>query len=242
MKERKSVPLINEELKHLYKGYYQNLLARQDNFSGNPSCPLLMKAFPEYENIGKRLLLVGKETNWWKGHLKENFPIEDLFKLYEDFALGYRFTGFDEVKRKTLNSPFWNFGRNLYSRINDNTNRKSLGYLWSNISKMDSGAADRVMPEEERYKEDFELLKKEIAIVQPDVIVFIIGNDYNAQFSDFLKLDASTDTIHPNIKRVTDEDSILPINSFKMYHPNYLVRNGLYYPVLETLSKMILEK
>lgn len=236
---KKTVKQINEELDILYKGYYKDLLSRKDDFNGNPSCPLLMRAFPEYENSKKRLLLVGKETNWWKGGLKEDYPIEDLYKLYEGFALGYRSNGFDEVKRKTLSSPFWNFGRKLYSQINKEADRKKLGYLWSNISKMDSGADYRVMSDEKRHKEDFELLKKEIAIVQPDVVVFAIGNDYNKQFTKHLKLHSEANTAHPQIERVIDEQNILPVNSFKISHPRYLVTNKLYFPVLESLSQMI---
>lgn len=239
---------INEELLKLYENYFHELKVRSKDFTGNPSNPLLMHVFPEYENSTKKLLIVGKETNGWAGNIKNNAQsnslidyykeLNSILEYYKEFELGHGYYGKKKVKH-TLNSPFWNFSRSIYRHLNYQDNAKPKGFLWTNISKMDSGKRNKVLSLENRNYYDFALLKEEIKIVNPDVVIFLTGNEYDIQISDYLGYRIETIDFELNIQKVIDPDKSLPEKSYKIYHPRYLYSLKTNRIVLDVLKKLI---
>jgi hypothetical protein len=46
-----------------------------------------MHIFPEYFQADKRLMILGKETNSWGGHLKDYPSLDKVLQCYQDFKL-----------------------------------------------------------------------------------------------------------------------------------------------------------
>jgi hypothetical protein len=226
----------NSELLNHYQSYYSDLQNRAQNFENNPSSPLLMHVFPEYFEAKNKLMIVGKETNSWADHVKNKIPLGDVIDYYKKFALGHGYFGTKgSTNPRSLNSPFWNVSRSLFKAINPEMDKKDKGFLWTNLSKMDSGEAYKVQKAESRQYPDFAILKEEIKILKPDVVVFLIGNDYNAQMEEYLKV--KIDLIDPtlNISYVTDPEGILPEHSYKIFHPRYLYKLRTHHQVVSSL-------
>lgn len=70
-----------------------------------------------------------------------------------------------------------------------------------------------------RQYPDFAILKDEVKIVKPDVVVFLIGNDYNAQMQQYLNVSLELEDPDLHIYQVIDPEGILPTHSYKIYHP-----------------------
>lgn len=231
-------PIATQQaLYRLYEQYYADLQQRAATFENNPSSPLLMDIFPEYFSAAKRLMIVGKETNSWGGHVKEYTNLEKVLECYKDFALGHGYHGPDGKKTKrTLNSPFWNVSRALFQKLNSDMDRKEKGFLWTNLSKMDSGEAYKVQKAQSRQYPDFAILKDEVKIVKPDVVVFLIGNDYNAQMQQYLNVSLELKDPDLHIYQVIDPEGILPTHSYKIYHPRYLYKLKTHHQVVERIA------
>lgn len=227
-------------LTKLYQTYYLDLQIRAAEFENNPSSPLLMHIFPEYFQVEKRLMIVGKETNSWGGHVKNYPTIDKVLQCYQDFALGHGYCGRDGQKTpRSLNSPFWNVSRNLFQALNPEMQKKDKGFLWTNLSKMDSGETYKVQKAQSRQYPDFAILKDEVKILQPDVVVFLIGHDYNAQMEEYLNVEIKLVDPELQIYHVIDPKGILPKHSYKIFHPRYLYKLRTHHKVVERIVEWV---
>ncbi len=132
-----------------------------------------MSIFDEYHTVKQKILIVGQETNGWMEMDFNQHSVDSLTKHYQNFGLGQNanFKG-DYDKRPYLISPFWNFSRSFFSKINE-VDKREKGFLWTNISKFD---VNTTTPDKEQYHfESFELLRKEVQIVKPDIVLFLTG-------------------------------------------------------------------
>jgi hypothetical protein len=170
---------INEKLKEIYQPYLKNLIINTQEFSEDFSCPILMKVHPDIEKVRKRILYVGRETNEWMGTMSDtnNLSVDYLMDGYEEFEFAKDYYG--------RNSPFWRFIKAVHESINgiDYPN----GILWTNFSKCDSKGTTP-SPDLQKLNEiGFDLLKDEINILTPDVIIFLTGWSYENQFQRVFK-------------------------------------------------------
>ena len=214
---------LNSELQKIYKPYYEELKKRANELPDETSCPLLMHVFDEYEQSKVKILIVGKETNSWE-NLKASLRLEDIIEKYQEFELGHGYIP-KNGKKRTLCSPFWNFSRKFYTKSNNVSERKKKGFLWTNISKFDTGHGSRTPENIHRFKEGFELLRIEVKIIKPDVVLFFTGNDYNVNIENDLNLSFEIVDSKLNIVQLKDPLNIFPKNTYKIYHPNFLYRN-----------------
>lgn len=217
---------INQELESIYELYLDGLKTISKDHAGKLSYPLLMKAFDQYEATNKKVLYVGKETYGWLGTLDkpDNLTVNTLMDEYEEFEFGKNYHG--------RNSPFWRFVRNCHNRINGNMHPN--GFLWTNFSKCDS---NKTTPDPELQKineRGFDLIIDEIKIINPDIVIFITGWDYEHQFQrvfqglEYKDIDRNYlyQCVHPN----------LPTHSYMTMHPNGLQRRKKFD---ETLNNII---
>lgn len=232
---------INSKLEKLYSDYYKRLIERKLEYEGDPSCPLFLKAFPAYTAAKNKILIIGKETNSWVGSMKDEHSLARILEEYDEFSLGHGYRGKSgKEPKRTLNSPFWNFSRSIYTALNPDANRKDLGFLWSNVSRMDSGAEYRVMPSENRKKEDFQLLADEIEILKPDTVIFLAGNDYNEEIEKHIGLKWTTKNERLQIHKPEIRVTGLPENTYKVYHPRYLSTRKIYWDVIDELGSYMM--
>jgi hypothetical protein len=206
------------------------------------SSPLLIAVSNSWLASKFRILVVGQEVLGWafiEGDYYE-WPFGpigtfDEFKTNPDaieaLILGYRV--FDYSKYQPLNArgPFWTAYRKLRATLEDDIGGS---ILWTNLFRMsiDGGSVVKNGSHSEilsLQKAQAGLLTDEITILQPDVVVFFTGPDYDSalaqefpgvEFSQFNSRTTRTAAILSHKK--------LPDCCFRTYHPAFLRRRKLW--------------
>ena len=192
------------------------------------SPPLLLNPPDDYQGQRIHLFVVGQETATWYDDLlrgKEgNAAIDTLMHIYKnDFRLG-----------QIHPTPFWQAVRDL---------ERALGIekgaiLWSNLNKADQNGGRPSPALEVALLESFPALRREIAVAQPDAVVFFTGPRYDDLLTSIfsgIRFAASgfpervfAKVIHP----------ALPDRSFRTYHPKYLRIRKMWPAVLSQLTRV----
>ena len=208
--------MLNEQLNDLYRNNLGNLMEMYSVLDGQKIFhyvgPLLIYCWEErYLSSKYRLMIIGQETNGWYDSYVINSETlwEDIAK-YKSFRLG-------EFKQ---NSPFWRYAHEFNKRVNG---VDDLNFIWCNINKFGVDGRGRASPlvtnSENCY---FNLLSEELAILRPEVCLFLTGPNYDddirhklcdVQFEEFKDFD---------IRKVAKlKSSFLPSKSYRTYHPGY---------------------
>lgn len=199
-----------------------------------PTNPLLLwpcKEDTEYDDADIRVMIFGQETNDWGGVFNPdaavNEEVERILEIYNSF---YNFE-FNYV------SQFWN-GYKLFMRmLNDKFPDKTIRYAWNNIVKIGK-AKEKNCPPSYIYEEElkhFNIVKDEVEILKPHVILFLTGPDYDTKIADKF----------PEAKITSFVDDIARVDipnvgyAYRTYHPNYSYHQGKGY--LESLFEQIIE-
>lgn len=152
-----------DELKELYKQQIPKLQKALEPYKDcNVSSPLLINPCEAYFKQNIKLMVVGQQTYGWAAGKIE---IDDLLDEYNRFY-------FSEENKS---SPFWRTVRKLEKEIcfSDHCS------VWTNVNRVDingkepCGAVACIIK-----KIDF-MLKKEIEILKPDVIIFFCGDKFD---------------------------------------------------------------
>jgi len=165
-----------------------------------------------------RIMFFGQETNGW--YNDNELKTKLLQKAYDDFYTSdycYSYGG-----------QFWNGVNRFKSLIENEFSQKKITFIWNNIikaGKQAKGRPDNEILEFER--KHFNIIQDEIAITNPNIIVFFTGPNYD----DVLK------KVFPDIKSTKinnfTERQLAKINisnhciAYRTYHPNYLWRNNI---------------
>lgn len=203
---------INEQLKIVYKQYLSKLIIASQHEPNSFSYPLLMKVFPDYKFVKKKILFVGKETYGWISTLKHtsNLTVELLMDSYEEFEFAKYYHG--------RNSPFWRFIRKIHQTINGT--EFPNGILWTNFSKCD---CNRTTPNYKLQRINdigFNLIKDEIRITKPDIVLFITGWNYEHEFQRVFS-GIQYETIEENYIYKCSHNQLTD-KTFMTMHPNGL--------------------
>lgn len=208
--------ILNEQLKEVYQPYLDNLKVASQQFADKFSYPLLMKVFPDYEKAKRKILFVGKETYGWIDTMKNSsdLTVDYLMESYEEFEFSKEYHG--------RGSPFWRFVRTFQQKVNGQ--ELPNGLLWTNFSKCDSGGTTPDYDLQKLNDSGFDLLKDEIRITKPDIIIFITGWDYEHEFQRVFQ-GLQYETIEENyIYKCVHQ--LLPDKTFMTMHPNGLNFRG----------------
>ncbi len=205
---------MNEQLTPLYNEYLAFLKDLSIELRQNMSYPLLMTVHPEYAEVPRKVLYVGKETYTWVNTLDQDqdqeLSVEYLRRRYTDFAFAKNYHG--------RNSPFWRFVYSCHNQLNGES--VPSGLLWTNISKCDSGGTTPARELQDINKPGFDLLIKEIEVVKPDVVLFLTGWSYDHHIQRIFQ-GIEYDTIEDNyLYRCKHRQ--LPEHTFQTMHPNGL--------------------
>ena len=177
MNEKSSI--INKELleiqlkwkNEVVKCFLENHKEQQSELSH----PFYFRVSDKYTSFEKKIMIVGQETKNWGKYSEE---------VEEDYLQNCSVEYLDSQLEKKNNykynrSPFWGFFRKL----------DACGYTpcWNNIDKLHRYKNGKTEPLTEEQKEAFcaqygedkkSLLQREIDIVEPGAIVFVIGPKY----------------------------------------------------------------
>lgn len=221
--------IINQQLKVEYEAYLNEL--HSQFWPEKVSSPLLMHTFDEYQIMDKKIMVVGQETHSWCGSMTNKMTIDNLLKAYEDFELGKHADYNDGRKPRYLKSPFWNFSRSLFYSLNGHNSfveRGTNGFLWTNISKFDYHSSTPSLDLQERNMSGFSLLKTEINITRPDIVVFLTGTKYDARIASVFGGENIELESGVPLYRIQTTDGSLPRMTFKTEHPRTLCQHKKY--------------
>ena len=234
---------LNQQLRAIYKPYPETTYNQKWQAADKVSAPLLMNAFEEYGYMAKKILFVGQETHGW-GQMNKQSDAETLQKDYASFNLGKSANYGDGKLPRYLKSPFWNFSRSLFYNLNKSVNgvsRKTNGFLWTNISKFDTNSTTPNFELQEQNPAGFELLKQEIFIVKPDVVVFLTGRKYDC-WLDRILAPQKVDVLENNLLwMLNDPNQLLPKLTFQTQHPRTLCMQKVYGEVLNKVIELALK-
>lgn len=233
--------MINQKLAQLYEEYFVNNQIMVDGDMAEFSTPFLLKVSESYEDAKQKVMIVGQETFTWYGKYGEFLSQKD--------PIGYaqsQYSQFVESESHNYNSPFWNYLNKLF----ENTN---VEWIWNNAFKMETveylsnekflgkKVSLSVLSKSKHYKYFIDKIKslqrdifiKELEILKPDIVIFFTGNPYDSLFMDW-QFDTNDD-FYQSIPKAVEmgidkwklgrlNSPLLPYQTFRTYHPNYLKR------------------
>jgi hypothetical protein len=216
--------------------------------AGRCSAPLLLSVKTSWSRSAVRLLVVGQETMGWGFRQSPlyDWPYPPIF-CYRDFfacdqgveALmhGYREFNFAAKQPENYGSPFWRAFRKLGESY-------ATEPLWSNLFRfsVDGGSVIRNCSDQELkivLESQKGLLEKEIQVLEPSIVVFFTGPDYDfalrSEFDD-VAFEPITADKAGQFDWVRSEG--LTKKCIRTYHPGYLQRSGRW-QWLDELTHMI---
>lgn len=208
---------VKKKLKDLYLSKMDGL-ASISNSKLVDSGPLLTDCWEEeFSSVNHKILIIGQQTNGWDAFDEGFVDIDRLQRCYSDFRLS--------CNTRFCTSPFWQAAHHLRESLNPNCSE--VAFQWTNIWKYDSN--NSAPPKELQQLEllHFNVLKDEISIIDPDIVIFFTGPNYDGAIKAHLD-DAS---FSPFVKGVSErslamvKSRYLPEKSYRSYHPGYLRRS-----------------
>jgi hypothetical protein len=225
---------VNERLISFYRSIWGDLV-RDLAGHGALSSPLLVEVPPTYMQGAHRLLVVGQQTNGWRGHLWKRVqaapgevadPVAELLGKYRGFERG----------RHDRSPPFWRCAHQIQQLLNPGAD--PFGFLWSNLLKVDQGQ-NRPSHAVEDAILRHRMLPREIELAAPSVVVFFTGPEYDEVLRKTFPGAALEPVPHEKprlLARVRHET--LPQHSYRTYHPGYLIRARKRH-ILPTMADLI---
>jgi hypothetical protein len=219
---------INKELERIYQDGKNTLVNLPSLKATNP---LLLNICEECFDM-KKVVLFGQETNDWHGaynHLKE--PFEEM-KSYQNFW-------FDKKSKYSKSGMLMH----TFSKIQKEFSQ--LCFVWNNIIKI--GKVGIGTPSQDILQWQnawFEITKKEIELIDPQLMIFFTGYKYDLfikkTFGDFEQLKVDNHDVKKFCQLKFEKYPM--IIAYRTYHPNYLNRSGLmkiYLPLLLDAIKLV---
>jgi hypothetical protein len=215
---------INKRLRDLYQSKQASLTEIQEaNKSGKTfEGPHLIHCWEDaYAKAKYKILFVGQEVNGTKiGDVTDD--IDDALDWVKGFELGTKY-----------GKAFWNTVHYINREVNQ-TNDDDLCYLWSNVSKyayyeapIGRRGVALSMADFEWINNRFNVLEEEVKIVNPDVVIFLSGPNYDceieAQTGSGLVFNQLTKSI-PSRQLARITNTKWNAKTYRTYHPNYYER------------------
>lgn len=216
---------LNRQLADLYESKWDDI-CRIVPAGTIYSNPFLINVTESYVKAPVKLMVVGQETCSWFGSFESEPKADRIARLqyvYSDFnfAVAYRST------------PFWRAVHQLRENFNPASSRDCVA--WGNINLVDKDRS-RALDIEGQLAE-LGILRREVEILKPDVLVFLTGPNYDwlisKQFPNavFSETDGSPFRLLCRINH-----QALPTATLRTYHPAYLQRSKNW-EVLERIYK-----
>lgn len=189
----------NEELRRLYETQLPILISNLksvDSASWNKfSYPLLPHVFEDYFTSKCKIVFIGKETNGGWGSIENHaYPINDLVTTIISKYINFDFGKDVESNKWKLNSAFWRFCHQIFNSLNDtpienlSVRDHKRGFVWLNQCRVDESTGT---PKKKSFTTilnwSMSLLRQEIEILKPDVIIFIGNSHYRYWVAEDIK-------------------------------------------------------
>jgi hypothetical protein len=219
---------MNKQLYELYSSKWSGLssaikqIIEDDNLDIKPTSPLLIyiDKEEEFQNADIRVMIYGQETNgWFEGFYSDIKPILDCYDNFFNGGECWNYGG-----------HFWNGVKKFRTMLEKKyQNNKKIRYIWNNIVKIGKSDQKGFPPDYiyEVERNHFSVIKDELQIIKPNVVLFLTGPFYDSVIADNfgqLKYTALSPFSNRELSRV--ELSGIDF-AFRTYHPNFLWHKGL---------------
>lgn len=219
---------MNSELQKLYFSKWDGLCAsikpilEDKDLVMKPTNPLLLYLDNEDELISAdfRVMIFGQETNRWYGEFNTD-NIKLSLDSYDKF--------FNHGRCWRKGGQYWNGVRRFLNMLQEKFPDKKIRHIWNNIVKIGNHANKGFPPDYiyEIEREFFSVIKDELQIIKPNVVLFLTGPNYDSVIVDnFGQLRYTA--LSPFSERRLSKVEISGIDfAFRTYHPNFLWRNDI---------------
>lgn len=209
--------MSNRQLLEMYESQWHRMNEVSSRCNEEMSGPFLAAPREAYWSAKRKAVFVGQETNGWSSEDDAAAQME----TYERFNLGEAY----------YSSPFWNVIRKFEAALVGST----YSSVWLNLNRFDendgstSGANRLILSEL-----DF-LLKSELQILGPDIVIFFTGPDYDERLENLLGASVCQVGSFPlrQLCRFTTPGSKAIM--FRTYHPKYLRLSKLEESVIDSV-------
>ena len=219
-----------KEIDELIKMYKAEIPKLQKSLEPYKDCgvssPLLINPCEEYFKQKVKLMIVGQQTHGWA---PGKIEISDLMDEYKRFYCSL------ENKK----SPFWRAVRELEQEICSST----YCSIWTNVNRIDVKGDEPCGAVANLIKNFDFILKKEIEILKPNVILFLFGEKFDDRILRLysgLKVESVNEKIETNLLAKFNAKG-LPC-CLRTYHPKFLNMQGkeVYDKVLSEIVQIII--
>ncbi len=206
---------MNEELLNLYEQQMQNLQkvsVNRELYDG----PHLAFAFDDYINASTKILFVGQEANGWIGYISHN--VKELIDKYKSFKLC--------DKGGKSYTAFWEYLYDFKNTLLKSGNNKD--FMWLNVSKFCVAETGGTINDDDDFyvlNENFNVLSDEIKILQPEIVIFFTGANWDFAINHLLHNTVKFKNLNneTSLKEIAKLSSpFLPLHSYRLQHPRYL--------------------
>lgn len=218
---------MNKQLQQLYSSKWDSLssalkqINEDDNLDVKPTNPLLLFVDNEEEFKGAdiRVMIYGQETNGWlEGFNSDMKPILDCYNNFYNGGQCWSYGG-----------HFWNGVSKFWTMLEAKYPNKKIRYIWNNIVKIGKSDEKGFPPDYiyEIERKHFSIIKEELQILKPNVVLFLTGPNYDSVIADnFGQLKHSA--LSPFSERWLSKIELIDAEfAFRTYHPNFLWRNDI---------------
>ena len=194
--------------------------------------PWLMAASKHYYEASKRIMYIGQEPFTWLGEVDngayrhENIPVllPNLYDIFVNEEHGY-------------NSPIWSLFRRFISI------RPDVGFIAGNVAKC--GYVGKTGFDTDINIELAYMLREEIRICQPDMILFVCDPNYDDHINKCTHIIKKL----PCIDGLSDRklcklclEGIATTQIYRTYHPAYLQRQKKKYKWVNSIYEFLEDK
>ncbi len=214
--------LLNELYASKWDTFSKKLdgIVKDEQFKVKPTNPLLLKlSKPEiFREADIRIMIFGQETNDWGGEFNNDFSW--IFSIYEIFLQTGNAFPHRGVFRNHIN---W-----FIRKTRQEAPKQNVQFVWNNLIKVGKANQKNRPPNYiyEIEKNHFKVLRDEVDILKPNLILFMTGIHYD-EILDFQFPNVTRESVDGFSQNLFQKLHIPGVeNAYRIPHPNYLNRKG----------------